>query len=127
MPVLEAQDLRKTFRNRGRAVEAVRGVSLRIGAGEVQAFLGPNGAGKTTTIKMLAGLIYTDAGQVRIDGRDPLHDTGVLRDVGAVLEGNRNIYWRLNPLENLEYFGVLRGLAADEARRRALPLLEPIT
>ena len=124
MPVLEAQDLRKTFRNRGRAVEAVRGVSLRIGAGEVQAFLGPNGAGKTTTIKMLAGLIYPDAGQVRIDGRDPLHDTGVLRDVGAVLEGNRNIYWRLNPLENLEYFGVLRGLAADEARRRALPLLE---
>jgi ABC-type Na+ transport system ATPase subunit NatA len=41
-----------------------------------------------------------------------------LRLVGAVLEGNRNLYWRLTPEENLEYFGVLKGLSYREARRR---------
>jgi len=124
MIVLEASQLRKTFRTRGRAVAAVRGVSLRIAAGEVQAFLGPNGAGKTTTIKMIAGLIDPDEGRVSVAGKDPFRDPGALREVGAVLEGNRNVYWRLTPLENLEYFGVLRGLSPHEARRRALPLLE---
>jgi ABC-2 type transport system ATP-binding protein len=44
--------------------------------------------------------------------------------VGAVLEGNRNLYWRLTPVENLEYFGVLRGLSRKQARRDGLKLLE---
>jgi ABC-2 type transport system ATP-binding protein len=44
--------------------------------------------------------------------------------VGAVLEGNRNLYWRLTPEENLEYFGVLKGLSHREARRRSRILLE---
>ena len=124
MLVLEARELYKTFRARGRTVAAVRGVSLRIGEGEVHAFLGPNGAGKTTTIKMIAGLINPDAGTVRINGQDPQRDSATLRAVGAVLEGNRNVYWRLTPRENLEYFAVLRGLTHQEAHRRALPLLE---
>jgi len=44
--------------------------------------------------------------------------------LGAVLEGNRNLYWRLTPEENLEYFGVLRGLSGLVARRRSQELLE---
>jgi ABC-2 type transport system ATP-binding protein len=44
--------------------------------------------------------------------------------LGAVLEGNRNLYWRLTPEENLEYFGVLKGLTRREARRRGKALLE---
>lgn len=71
MKLLEAYDLRKSYRQGGRLVEAVRGVSLTIAAGEVLAFLGPNGAGKTTTIKMMAGLIEPDTGWVRIAGSDP--------------------------------------------------------
>lgn len=103
---------------------AVQDVSLQMAAGEVLAFLGPNGAGKTTTIKMIAGLILPDAGSVRIAGRDPHRDASTLRAVGAVLEGNRNIYWRLTPEENLEYFGVLRGLSQKVARQRGRSLLE---
>lgn len=86
--------------------------------------MGPNGAGKTTTIKMIAGLIQPDAGTVCILGRDPHTDPGALAQVGAVLEGNRNLYWRLTPLQNLEYFGVLRGLPPRTARQRGLELLE---
>ncbi|WP_315874688.1 ABC transporter ATP-binding protein [Thermocoleostomius sinensis] len=124
MTVLEAHHLRKSYWSQGKSIAAVQNVSLSIAEQEVLAFLGPNGAGKTTTIKMLAGLILPDAGQVRIAGRDPHHDPKALRSLGAVLEGNRNLYWRLNPLENLEYFGVLRGLSPKIARQRSQRLLE---
>jgi ABC-2 type transport system ATP-binding protein len=124
MTILEAQDLKKSYRYQGKDVQAVRNVSLSICAGEVLAFLGPNGAGKTTTIKMIAGLIQPDAGWVRIADRDPHRDSQALRVLGAVLEGNRNLYWRLTPEENIEYFGVLRGLKRRVARQRGRDLLE---
>jgi ABC-2 type transport system ATP-binding protein len=124
METLEVENLRKTYRYGGKLVEAVRSVSLTLAAGEVLAFLGPNGAGKTTTIKMIAGLIRPDAGRVRIAGVDPHRNPEALQLVGAVLEGNRNLYWRLTPEENLEYFGVLKGLSRREARRRGRVLLE---
>jgi len=124
MKVLEAHHLQKTYRQGGKEVRAVVDVSLTMAAGEILAFLGPNGAGKTTTIKMIAGLIQPDAGTVCILGRDPHTDPGALAQVGAVLEGNRNLYWRLTPLQNLEYFGVLRGLPPRTARQRGLELLE---
>ncbi len=124
MKALEAQHLKKSYRQGGKQVQAVVDVSLTLAAGEVLAFLGPNGAGKTTTIKLIAGLIRPDAGTVRIVGRDPHQDPGTLAQVGAVLEGNRNLYWRLTPLQNLEYFGVLRGLSAKTARQQGLQLLD---
>lgn len=124
MKILEAYHLRKTYRYQGKVIEAVRDVSLTIAAKEVLAFLGPNGAGKTTTIKMIAGLILPDDGWVRIADRDPHRDSQALRMLGAVLEGNRNLYWRLTPEENLEYFGVLRGLSRRVARQRGQELLE---
>lgn len=124
MRVLEAQHLQKTYRSQGKVLEAVQDVSLELSVGEVLAFLGPNGAGKTTTIKMIAGLILPDQGWVSIAGRNPHHDSRALRSLGAVLEGNRNLYWRLTPQENLEYFGVLRGLTRRAAHRRGRELLE---
>lgn len=121
---LDARHLQKSY-GRGKArFQAVRDVSLRICAGEVLAFLGPNGAGKTTTIKMIGGLVRPDAGQVSIDGLDPHRQSMALKRVGAVLEGNRNLYWRLTPLENIEYFGGLRQVSRREARRRGEQLLE---
>ncbi|HEY9696571.1 MAG TPA: ABC transporter ATP-binding protein [Trichocoleus sp.] len=122
--ILEARHLRKVYSERGKTTVAVQNVSLSIAAREVLAFLGPNGAGKTTTIKMIAGLILPDAGSVKVDGRDPHRDSWALRSIGAVLEGNRNVYWRLTPEENLEYFGVLRGLSQKVARQRGRELLE---
>lgn len=121
---LEVYDLRKTYKQQGKRIEAVRGISFDISAGEILAFLGPNGAGKTTSIKMIAGLVRPDAGMVKIAGGDPHRNPQVLRRLGAVLEGNRNLYWRLTPLENLEYFGVLRGSKQREARQHGLRLLD---
>ena len=124
MTALEAYNLRKTYQQRGKPIEAVCGVSLSINAGEILAFLGPNGAGKTTSIKMIAGLIRPNAGWVKIAGCDPHRNPQALRMLGAVLEGNRNLYWRLTPEENLEYFGVLRGLSRRVAHQQGFKLLE---
>jgi ABC-2 type transport system ATP-binding protein len=52
-------------------VEAVKGIDLTIGAGEIVAFLGPNGAGKTTTIDVILGLSQPTAGEVAVFGMDP--------------------------------------------------------
>ncbi|MBW4471845.1 MAG: ABC transporter ATP-binding protein [Stenomitos rutilans HA7619-LM2] len=124
MSLLEVRQLHKSYRAQGKIIHAVQDVSLQIGAKQVLAFLGPNGAGKTTTIKMIAGLVLPDRGTVSIAGRDPHRDAQALRSVGAVLEGSRNLYWRLTPAENLEYFGVLRGLSRRVARQRSRLLLD---
>ena len=124
MKALEAYNLKKSFSRNKQIVLAVQDVSLTISPGEILAFLGPNGAGKTTSIKMMAGLIQPDAGSVRIVGRDPHRNASALQSLRAVLEGNRNLYWRLTPEENLEYFGVLKGLTRREARSSGRDLLE---
>jgi ABC-2 type transport system ATP-binding protein len=124
MKTLEASQLQKTFRQSKQIITAVKDVSLNIHPQEVLAFLGPNGAGKTTSIKMIAGLIHPDAGWVKIAGSDPYRNPAALQNLGAVLEGNRNLYWRLTPQENLEYFGVLKGMSRREARKSGLALLD---
>ncbi len=124
MLALEAYNLKKTYRYNNQIVEAVKNVSLNIASGEVMAFLGPNGAGKTTSIKMMAGLIKPDFGWTKISGINPHKNPNALEKLGAVLEGNRNVYWRLTPQENLEYFGVLKGLTHSQARKSGIALLE---
>ena len=122
--LLRAENLQKTFVLRGQEVRALRGVSLSIAEGEVLAFLGPNGAGKTTTIKILMGLVVPDSGSVWIQGLDPVQDARALAGIGTVLEGNRNLYWRLTALENLVYFAALKGISARDARLRGRELLQ---
>ena len=64
-PMIETHDLRRTFKSRKTEVEAVRGVDLSVGTGEIFGFLGPNGAGKTTTLRMLATLLTPTSGRRR--------------------------------------------------------------
>ena len=124
-PALEAHGLVKRYKSRGRSITAVDGVSFSVQRGEIVGLLGPNGAGKTTAIKCLLNLIPPTAGQVRIAGFDPgRRPAEALRRVGAVLEGSRNVYWRLSPLENLIYFANLHNFPRRSARRRAEELLE---
>ena len=68
--MIETRDLRRTFKSRKSEVEAVRGVDLSVGAGEIFGFLGPNGAGKTTTLRMLATLLTPTSGEATVAGAD---------------------------------------------------------
>jgi ABC-2 type transport system ATP-binding protein len=94
--------------------------------GEILALIGPNGAGKTTTIKMILGLVTPTSGHASIFGfamdQEKQRQQGTAH-VGAVLEGARNVYWRLSPRANLAYFGALRGLHGRILKERIDNLL----
>jgi ABC-2 type transport system ATP-binding protein len=132
MAVVEAHDLRRTYRTstgwlrrRWLDVEAVRGVSFEIGEGELFGLLGPNGAGKTTTIKMLITLLLPTSGTASVLGHDVVKDAReVRRRIGYVFGGDRGLYDRLSGLDNLRYFAELYGVPARDQKRRIAELLE---
>jgi ABC-2 type transport system ATP-binding protein len=125
---LEIQHLSKVYKKRkGQIIKSVDNLNLSVSSGQVFGLLGPNGAGKTTTIKMICGLIIPSAGQVLVNGRTVTQKRSeVMREIGAVLEGTRNIYWRLSAWQNLVYFGRLKACSAQEIRMRAEPLLREL-
>lgn len=97
------------------------GLTLEIRRGEAYGLLGPNGSGKSTAIRLLAGLLTPDAGRIRFDGRD-LGPTAVQRM--GVCAQEVSLYRELTPVENLEFFARLYGLAADARRRRVDELVQ---
>jgi len=68
--IISTVDLRKGFTTKRGRVEAVRGVSIEVGRGEIFGFLGPNGAGKTTTLRMLTTLLPIESGSATVAGID---------------------------------------------------------
>ena len=125
---IQVNNLSKTYRQRnGEVIHAVRDVSLTIPAGQLFGFLGPNGAGKTTTIKMICSLIKPSSGSVSVNGIDVAHKRGsAMVQIGAVLEGTRNVHWALSAWNNLLYFGHLKGIAGSALRARAESLLKEL-
>jgi len=124
--VIELRDLRKSYRTplRQKKVEAVRGISLEVRAGEIFGFLGPNGAGKTTTIRVLMGLIKASGGSARIFGHDvPSRDAR--RRLGFLPE-SPYFYDYLTVVELLDLVGRLFGQGRRERRRRAGELIERV-
>ena len=98
---IECVNLRKTYDGK---VEAVRGLSLRIEAGECFGLLGPNGAGKTTTIEILEGLLAPTSGEVRIFGHTWDDNPRQLREwIGISLQETR-LSEKLTVRETLELF-----------------------
>lgn len=104
-------------KRQGGRVVALEGISFGVRRGEVLGLLGPNGAGKTTTLKIICGLVTPDGGTVTVQGYDIRRERlKALRFISAVLEGNRNLYWRLTVRENLEYFAGNRGASRREVQ-----------
>lgn len=82
-PVISIEGLHKSYGE----VEAVRGIDLRVEAGEIFAVVGPNGAGKTTTLEILEGYMSRDSGRVEVLGVDPAEPTAAWRErIGIVLQ-----------------------------------------
>ncbi len=77
--VVMASGLRKSFKVRGKKVEAVRGVDFGVTRGEILGLLGPNGAGKTTTLRMLTTLLPIGAGTATVAGYDVVGQPGQVR------------------------------------------------
>ncbi len=114
-PVLGVRDLRVSYG----AIEALKGISLYLGAGEIVTLIGANGAGKSTTLRTIMGLVPAKSGEIRFRG-ESTRSTPTFRLVrgGLILvpEG-RAIFANLSVRENLEMGAYARrdraGLAAD--------------
>ena len=120
-PAIETDGLRKTY---GESV-ALAGLDLRVGRGEVYGFLGPNGAGKTTTMRLLATLLRPTDGEAWACSESITDRDAVSSHVGHLPE-RPPLYEELTGREQLRFAGELRGLAANEADRRADERLEAL-
>lgn len=125
-PMIQTRGLTRTFRTKGGTVEAVRGVDLRVAAGEIFGFLGPNGAGKTTTLRMLATLLPPSGGSATVAGVDLARDPAeVRRRIGYVPQGGST-----DPAETgrgeLVLQGRLYGMTKPAALVRAAEVLEAL-
>ena len=116
--VIEVEGLRRNFGQ----LEAVKGVTFGVGAGELFGFLGPNGAGKTTTINMLCTLLRPTSGHATVNGFDVKHQRSeVRRSIGLVFQ-QPTVDEYLSAEQNLRFHAYAYAVPADvrEARIREL-------
>ena len=121
---VEAEGLTKSYRSRSGVVEAVRGVDLRVGAGEVFGFLGPNGAGKSTTVRMLTTLLSITSGTARVAGVDVAAEPAAARWRMGVALQEAGLDPRQTGRELLVLQARLFDLSPQAASARAQELLE---
>lgn len=116
---VEVQDLVKRYRKA--KVNAVDGITLRVGSGEFFALLGPNGAGKTTTVSILTTTLAPTSGNVRICGFDLRRDpASVRRNVGIIFQ-NPSLDMNLSGEENVRLHAILYGLYRYRPLFRVMP------
>ena len=120
-----ARDLRKVFPAPGGGqVAAVGGISLRVGEGKLTALVGPDGAGKTTFLRMLAGLLPADGGQLEVLGFDVARQPQQVQDRISYMPQRFGLYEDLSVQENLDLYADLHGVPMDERRMRFERLLQ---
>jgi len=123
-PLIEVQNLSKSYRRDSFEIPVLRNVSLAIAAGEFLAFMGPSGSGKTTLLNLIAGLDKPTEGKVRIAGMDltELNETELAvwrsRNVGFIFQFY-NLIPVLTAVENVELPLVLTPLSKRERRAHA--------
>jgi ABC-2 type transport system ATP-binding protein len=118
--LVEARDLRRSFG----ATHAVDGVSLTLNQGEAYGLVGPDGAGKTTTLRLLVGALTPDSGSVTVLGHDVARQAEQARAGIGYLAQRFSLYGDLTVIENLTFFGQVRGMPASRLSERASQLLD---
>ncbi len=144
MPIIEAQQLCKTYtsnkRGKGFAgaikglikpekveVKAVTDVNLTIEEGEIVGFLGPNGAGKTTTLKMLTGILYPSSGTCSVMGYKPTdRKPEMLRKISLVMGNKQQLWWDLPAMDSFLVFKELYEVPDALYKRRLDQLVEAL-
>ncbi len=103
---------------------ALNGLNMEIKKGELFGFVGPNGAGKTTTIKIIAGLLKTDIGQILLEGKDITKDPHILKENIGYVPDYFGVYDNLKTMEYMEFYASTYGLVGKEVRELCLELME---
>jgi ABC-2 type transport system ATP-binding protein len=120
-PALQITELTKRYPT---GTEALRGVSLEIGAGEFFGLLGPNGAGKSTLIHCTTGLASPTAGSIEVFGHDAIDHYEQARVAVGLAPQDLNLDWFLTVEETLDYHGGYFGMPRRDRRERIKELLE---
>jgi ABC-2 type transport system ATP-binding protein len=136
MTSIEVRNLQKTFQTKRKAaglsgsmrglfkpqystVEAVRGLSFQMEAGELLGFIGPNGAGKSTTIKMLTGILHPSAGEAKVLGYVPWKQRQKLAyDIGTVFGQRPQLWYHLPAIDTFTLFGKIYELDDRQTKKR---------
>ena len=117
--MITVQDLAKSYGK----IEAVKGVSFDVEAGEIFGFLGPNGAGKTTTINMLCTLVKPGGGAATVNGHDIVREKNeVRRSIGLVFQ-DTTLDDYLTAEQNIMFHAMAYGVPNDVRKKRTKELL----
>jgi len=128
--LVEAVDLKKTYMLGKIPVEAVRGVSMKVEAGDFVSILGPSGSGKSTMLNLIGALDKPTSGKLFIDGVDisKLNDnqlTDLRRRIGFVFQFF-NLIPRLTARDNVELPMAIADMSRAQRRKRAIELLKNV-
>ncbi|MGE5221555.1 MAG: ABC transporter ATP-binding protein [Omnitrophica WOR_2 bacterium] len=142
MSAIQVNQLAKTFRSKHktagfkgslraliqpeyRIVEAVRGISFEMEAGELLGFIGPNGAGKSTTIKILTGILYPTSGEAHVLGYTPWQERMKLTyHIGTVFGQRPQLWYHLPAIDTFYLFGKIYELEDHDLHKRIAFLSE---
>lgn len=142
MPSIEVNNLQKTFQTKRKTagmrgslralvkpeyntVEAVRGLSFQMEAGELLGFIGPNGAGKSTTIKILTGILHPTSGDAKVLGFVPWKERQKLAyHIGTVFGQRPQLWYHLPAIDTFMLFGKIYELDDRETKKRIAFLSE---
>jgi ABC-2 type transport system ATP-binding protein len=117
---LDIRNLTKKFNN----VWAVRNLSLQLNPGEIFVLLGPNGAGKTTTLKLIAGLLHPDAGEIFIEGIDIRKDPIEAKSLIGYIPDEPFIYSKLTGREFINFVAGIYNVKSEGYEKRVEELLK---
>ncbi|MDX2023646.1 MAG: ATP-binding cassette domain-containing protein [Deltaproteobacteria bacterium] len=116
---------RSVFKRNYETVEALRGLSFQIAAGERVGFLGPNGAGKTTTLKILSGLLHPSSGYAKVFGFTPqARQVEFLKSITLVMGQKQQLLWDLPPAETYAMNRAIYDLPKAEADQTLATLID---
>ena len=122
--VLVGRDIRKAFGKAPERVQALDGVSLEVRKGELTALAGPDGAGKTTLMRLAAGLLKAESGELKVLGIDAAKDPQAIQDRIAYMPQRFGLYEDLTVQENVDLYADLHGATEAERRARYPQLME---
>lgn len=126
MKIISLRGITKTYLpdGTGKPVHALQGIDLEVEQGTIFTLIGPNGAGKTTLISIMTTLLFPDKGTGEVCGFDLRGQSGKIREVVNVTSGNANFTDIFSVAENLNYYGMLYGLAGPKRRKKIDSLID---
>ncbi|MDR3121856.1 MAG: ATP-binding cassette domain-containing protein [Clostridiales bacterium] len=119
--------LRAAFSRKARRVQALDGVSFRIGEGEIVGCIGPNGAGKSTTVKVMSGILTPDAGECLILGRTPWKERiAHVSQIGVVFGQRSQLWWDVSVADSFALLKDVYAIPDGQFARRSAELIETL-